>query len=118
MDTALVAPANQEITVAANPPRAITKVNATEIATTNSTVGPPFSPVIAYNPFSSGKEKVMEFVVFAVIAVCGLVITEALMWTFTEKLGWYYMISKAVAAIIVLFWNFFMKKILLYKKKK
>ena len=38
------------------------------------------------------------------------------MWLFTEKLNWYYMISKAVAAIIVLFWNFFAKKLLLYRK--
>ena len=67
--------------------------------------------------FTKMEEKAMEFMVFAVIAVFGLVITEALMWAFTEKLGWYYMISKAVAAIIVLFWNFFMKKILLYRKK-
>ena len=42
--------------------------------------------------------------------------TEGLMWVFTEKLNWYYMISKAVAAIIVLFWNFFAKKLLLYRK--
>ena len=43
-------------------------------------------------------------------------LTEGLMWLFTEKLNWYYMISKAVAAIIVLFWNFFAKKLLLYRK--
>lgn len=76
------------------------------------------SKLLVFSKKTSGKEKAIEFIVFAVIAVFGLVITEALMWTFTEKLGWYYMISKAVAAIIVLFWNFFMKKILLYKKKK
>ena len=68
-------------------------------------------------PLERQAEKAKEFSVFAVIAVFGLILTEFLMWLFTEKLGWYYMISKAVAAIIVLFWNFFMKKILLYRKK-
>ena len=75
------------------------------------------SKLLVFSKKTAGAEKAKEFSVFAIIAVLGLVITEILMWAFTEKLGWYYMISKAIAAIIVLFWNFFMKKILLYRKK-
>ncbi|MBQ7123566.1 MAG: GtrA family protein [Oscillospiraceae bacterium] len=75
------------------------------------------SKLLVFSKKTEGAEKAKEFTVFAVIAVFGLIITEGLMWLFTEKLGWYYMISKAVAAVIVLFWNFFMKKILLYRKK-
>ena len=75
------------------------------------------SKLLVFSNKATGKEKAKEFIVFAVIAVFGLFITEALMWIFTEKLGWYYMLSKAAAAIIVLFWNFFMKKILLFRKK-
>ena len=75
------------------------------------------SKLLVFSKKTTGAEKAKEFSVFAIIAVLGLVITEILMWAFTEKLGWYYMISKAIAAIIVLFWNFFMKKILLYRKK-
>ncbi|MBR5311201.1 MAG: GtrA family protein [Oscillospiraceae bacterium] len=75
------------------------------------------SKLLVFSKKSSGKEKTWEFTVFAIIAVCGLVITEGLMILFTEVFLWYYMISKAAAAIIVLFWNFFMKKILLYRKK-
>lgn len=75
------------------------------------------SKLLVFSKKTSGGEKAKEFTVFAVIAVFGLVITEGLMWIFTEKLGWYYMISKAVAAVIVLFWNFFMKKLLLYRGK-
>lgn len=59
-----------------------------------------------------------EIFVFTVVAVVGLGLTELLMWLFTEKLLWYYMLSKAVAAVLVLFWNYFMKKFLLYSKKK
>lgn len=75
------------------------------------------SKLLVFSKKTGGKERAKEFTVFAIVAVFGLVITEALMWFFTEKLLWYYMISKAVAAVIVLFWNFFMKKILLYRKK-
>ena len=73
---------------------------------------------LVFSKKNEGSEKVKEFAVFAVITVIGLGITELLMWVFTEKLLWYYMISKAVAAVIVLFWNFFMKKLLLYRTKK
>ena len=75
------------------------------------------SKLLVFSKKTIGAERAKEFSVFAIIAVLGLIITEILMWAFTEKLGWYYMISKAIAAIIVLFWNFFMKKILLYRKK-
>ncbi|MBE6882827.1 MAG: GtrA family protein [Oscillospiraceae bacterium] len=75
------------------------------------------SKLLVFSKKTTGAEKAKEFSVFAVIAVFGLIITEALMWLFTEKLLWHYMISKAAAAVIVLFWNFFMKKILLYRKK-
>ena len=75
------------------------------------------SKLLVFSKKTTGAEKAKEFSVFAVIAVFGLIITEALMWLFTEKLLWHYMISKAAAAVIVLFWNFFMKKILLYIKK-
>ncbi|MBR5872659.1 MAG: GtrA family protein [Oscillospiraceae bacterium] len=75
------------------------------------------SKLLVFSKKTSGAEKAKEFTVFAIIAVLGLGLTELLMWLFTEKLSWYYMLSKALAAIIVLFWNFFMKKILLYRKK-
>lgn len=73
---------------------------------------------LVFSKRTEGSERIKEFAVFAVITVIGLGITELLMWVFTEKLLWHYMVSKAVAAVIVLFWNFFMKKILLYRTEK
>ena len=61
------------------------------------------SKLLVFQKKTSGAEKAKEMFVFAVVAVTGLAMTEGLMWVFTEKLNWYYMISKAVAAIIVLF---------------
>lgn len=74
------------------------------------------SKLLVFQKKTEGAEKAKEMIVFAIVAITGLAMTEGLMWLFTEKLSWYYMISKSVAAIIVLFWNFFAKKLLLYRK--
>ena len=50
------------------------------------------------------------------ISLIGLGLTELLMWLFTDGLGLFYLVSKAIAAVIVLLWNFFAKK-LMYRKK-
>lgn len=62
------------------------------------------------------KSKVGEFLVFAIIGVIGLGLTELLMWVSTEKLHIYYLISKVIVAAIVLVWNFLARKIILYRK--
>ncbi len=76
------------------------------------------SKLLVFSNKTEGAERNREIAVFAIVAVCGLGITEGLMWLFTEKIGLWYMLSKVIAAGIVLFWNFFMKKLLLYSKKK
>lgn len=57
----------------------------------------------------------IEFIAYAVIGVMGLCITEILMYTFTDVMGIYFMVSKLIAAILVLIWNFFARKIILYR---
>jgi len=58
---------------------------------------------------SSGKIK-REFSVFAVIGLGGLVWTELILWVLVNKLNIYVMIAKLVAIVLVLQWNFFMRK--------
>lgn len=60
--------------------------------------------------------KVGEFAVYAIIGVMGLGLTELLMYLFTDKLEVHYIISKIIVAAIVLVWNFFARKLILYKK--
>lgn len=57
----------------------------------------------------------VEFLVYGLIGAAGLLITEALMYVFTEKAGMYFMISKVITAAIVLIWNFAARKIILYR---
>ena len=66
--------------------------------------------------FTQGAENTKaEFPAFALIGIVGLAFTELLMYLFTGLFGFYVLISKAIAAVIVLFWNFSARKLLLYR---
>jgi putative flippase GtrA len=62
--------------------------------------------------------RVLEFVGYAFIGLIGLGLTEVLLYCFTEIVLLHYMISKVIASAVVLFWNFFARKILLYQNAK
>ncbi len=58
--------------------------------------------------------KMHEFWIFLLIGVIGLIINQILMWTFTEQIGFYYLHSKVVSAILLYAWNFFARKKILF----
>ena len=58
---------------------------------------------------SSGKIK-KEFPVFAMIGLGGLAWTELILWFLVDRLNIYVMFAKMVAIVLVLQWNFFMRK--------
>ena len=60
--------------------------------------------------------KILEFNLFLLISAIGLVFTEILLWLFTDVFGLYYLISKIIAAIIVMFWNFIARRVMFYGK--
>ena len=74
------------------------------------------SKTLAFSGKKANMSREAEFILFIVISLIGLGLTELLMWAFTDGLGLFYLLSKAIAAIIVLLWNFFAKK-LMYRKK-
>lgn len=55
-----------------------------------------------------------EFLIFALIGVTGLLILETIIWFVTEKLAIFYLASKIIATIIVFFWNFLLRKFILF----
>jgi putative flippase GtrA len=59
--------------------------------------------------------KTIEFSLFAFIGIIGLGLNEIFISFFTSKLGIYYMNSKIITAIIILFWNFFARKLTLFQ---
>ncbi len=70
------------------------------------------------NAVESRVKPVWEFLSYALIGVIGLGITELILFVFTEKIGIHYMISKLIATIVVLIWNYLARKVFIYKKAK
>ncbi len=65
---------------------------------------------------NSGK-SVSAFLVFVLVGIVGLGITEGLMHLGVNVLHFHYMFTKIVAAGIVLVWNYLGRKILIFKGK-
>ena len=63
----------------------------------------------------SFEKRSFEFGLFAFIGLVGLGLNEVFIWFFTQNLQIYYLYSKILAAIIILFWNFFARKYTLFK---
>ena len=57
-----------------------------------------------------------EFGIFCIIGIVGLGLNELFIWFFTAELTFYYLISKIFAATLILFWNFFARKYILFNK--
>lgn len=67
--------------------------------------------------FSSRRmaaHQTVEFLVFTAIGLVGLGLTVLFMWLFTDVLGVYPLISKLLTTALVLLWNFFARKLILY----
>ena len=62
--------------------------------------------------------KAKEFIVYAIIGIIGLGLTEAIMYIMTDLCHFYFMLSKIIAAVIVLIWNFVARKKILYTKQE
>ncbi len=60
---------------------------------------------------------VAEFIEYAIIGVIGLGLTELIVYLCTDLLGFYVMLSKVVATVLVFFWNFLARRFILYRKR-
>lgn len=62
--------------------------------------------------------NVKEFLLFAGIGVIGLALNNVILWLAVDKIGIFYMYSKIIATILVFFWNFGLRKMLVFKEDK
>ena len=62
------------------------------------------------------KKSVLKIVMFFVLATCGLLINNAIMWFSVEILAISYIIGKLVATFVVMVFNFVTRKILIEGK--
>lgn len=58
---------------------------------------------------------ISEFTLFTILAIIGLTLNEVLLWEFTNNLNIYYLYSKVLATGIIFFFNFFIRKIILFQ---
>lgn len=59
-----------------------------------------------------------EFGIFAAIGIAGLVLNNSLIWSLTELAGFHYLASKLVAAVLVLVFNFTLRRQLLFSNNR
>lgn len=64
------------------------------------------------------KKKAAEFSVFALVGFAGVGINQLLMLLMVGSMEWQEMLSKAIAAGVVLMWNFGARKLILFRGKK
>ena len=64
------------------------------------------------------KRKVLEFSLFAVVGIAGVGLNQLLMYLMIGVWGANEIMSKIIAAAIVLMWNFGGRKLMLFRKKK
>lgn len=64
------------------------------------------------------KRKTAEFLVFALVGFIGVGLNELLMLLMVDVFEWQEMLSKMVAAIVVLMWNFGGRKLILFRGRK
>ena len=66
--------------------------------------------------FHSSKldNRKKEFFIFSVIGIIGLLLTTLILWILTDIFGIYYIISKIIATILIYFWNFGIRKKVLF----
>lgn len=74
------------------------------------------SVIFVFSESEQVTNKLKEFIVYAVIGVIGLLLTEVIMYVLTDLCHLYFLLSKIVAAIVVLVWNFVARKKILYNK--
>ena len=59
---------------------------------------------------NKNKNKNVQFILFIVFSVVGLIINNVILYILTDKLNIYYLISKVIATIIVMIFNFITRK--------
>lgn len=67
-----------------------------------------------FNRNRSAKPWV-EFMVFTLIGIVGLGLNELIMYVATDLLSMHYMLSKLISTALVFCWNFFARKLIIFK---
>lgn len=61
------------------------------------------------------RSRWAEFGIFALVGIVGLGLNALFMWLFTDVAGLYYLLSKVGSTVLVFLWNFFARKVSLFR---
>ena len=61
------------------------------------------------------QNRPIEYAIFFLIGLMGLIFNEVLIWYFSERVGTHYLVSKVVSGTTVFFFNFLSRKYLLFR---
>ncbi|WP_024298382.1 GtrA family protein [Methylomicrobium lacus] len=61
--------------------------------------------------------RYVEFLLFGLIGVIGLILNAAIIYLLTEKMAVFYLYSKIIATAVIFLFNFTARKILLFTKR-
>lgn len=64
------------------------------------------------------KNLAHEFAIFSLIGLAGLLLNGSLIFLLTEFLGLHYLVARAQAAVLILLFNFSLKRFLLFSESK
>jgi len=59
------------------------------------------------------QNKVLQFLIFVILSIIGLLINQVVIWLLVEKLFIYYMVAKIVATAVVMVYNFITRKLII-----
>jgi len=62
------------------------------------------------------ERKWLEFLLFILIGLTGLALNQLFLWVLTDIFFIYYLLSKLITSFVLYFWNFMIRKILLFNK--
>ena len=64
---------------------------------------------------SKRDSRKIEFTIYALIGLTGLILNDVVIYAITEGAGFHYMISKVITAAIILIWNFSLRRHFLFR---
>jgi putative flippase GtrA len=63
-----------------------------------------------FNASNQNRNRLVEFLIFAVVGLIGLGLNALIIYIFTELAHVYYLLSKIISTIIVFLWNFLARR--------
>lgn len=66
----------------------------------------------------SRSNRRQEFLIFTAVGLVGLLINNFCLFALTEKIGTHYLVSKIIAAALVLMFNFSLRRLLLFTPRR